>query len=155
MAAGAVGGLRHVKTAIAAARLVMERTTHTLLVGLRASQVGSLNQGADSRWPGSSPGFRIPIMDIKQRNASSTARHAGRHARAAVPGKCHGPVVVALLNIERLHAAWAWLRCIIFMTAWRDACHNLFFCSLQWTWGWTSMTSPPRHQRRYIQNGAT
>ena len=39
MAAGAVGGLRHVKTAIAAARLVMERTTHTLLVGLRASQV--------------------------------------------------------------------------------------------------------------------
>ena len=39
MAVGAVGGLRHVKTAIAAARLVMERTTHTLLVGLRASQV--------------------------------------------------------------------------------------------------------------------
>ena len=38
MAVGAVGGLRHVKTAIAAARLVMERTTHTLLVGLRASQ---------------------------------------------------------------------------------------------------------------------
>ena len=39
MAAGGVGGLRHVKTAIAAARLVMERSTHTLLVGLRASQV--------------------------------------------------------------------------------------------------------------------
>ena len=46
MAVGAVGGLRHVKTAIAAARLVMERTTHTLLVGLRASQVCGLLRSA-------------------------------------------------------------------------------------------------------------
>ena len=48
MAAGAVGGLRHVKTAIAAARLVMERTTHTLLVGLRASQVDPCEWGAQN-----------------------------------------------------------------------------------------------------------
>ena len=38
MEAGAVAALRHVKDAIATARLVMERTTHTLLEGLHASQ---------------------------------------------------------------------------------------------------------------------
>ena len=38
MNTGAVGALRHVKAAIAAARLVMERTVHTLLVGLPAAQ---------------------------------------------------------------------------------------------------------------------
>lgn len=35
---GAVGSLRHIKTAIKAARLVMETTSHSLLVGLQASQ---------------------------------------------------------------------------------------------------------------------
>lgn len=36
--AGAVAALRHVKDAVATARLVMERTSHTLLEGLHASQ---------------------------------------------------------------------------------------------------------------------
>lgn len=38
MTAGAVATLRHVKEAARAARLVMERTTHTLLGGFQASQ---------------------------------------------------------------------------------------------------------------------
>ena len=38
MDAGAVAALRHVKDAIGTARLVMERTSHTLLEGLHASQ---------------------------------------------------------------------------------------------------------------------
>ena len=38
MEAGAVGALRHVKDAITTARLVMERTSHTLLEGLHSAQ---------------------------------------------------------------------------------------------------------------------
>jgi hypothetical protein len=35
---GAVGNLRHIKAAVATARMVMERTTHTLLTGLEATK---------------------------------------------------------------------------------------------------------------------
>ena len=38
MEAGAVANLRHVRDAISAARLVMERTSHTMLAGLQAAQ---------------------------------------------------------------------------------------------------------------------
>ncbi len=38
MNVGAVGALRHCKEAITAARQVMERTKHSLLVGLQATQ---------------------------------------------------------------------------------------------------------------------
>lgn len=38
MNVGAVGSLRHCKEAVATARRVLEHTTHSLLVGLQASQ---------------------------------------------------------------------------------------------------------------------
>jgi N4-(beta-N-acetylglucosaminyl)-L-asparaginase len=38
MGVGAVASLRNVKNAVAAARLVMERTTHSMLAGLQATQ---------------------------------------------------------------------------------------------------------------------